>query len=155
MAIIHYLVFILTVYLELITINYDRSIIQSFFFFCLFFSSYPFLLSIHTFPHPFSVSFFFPSFFCLLSIKHFVIQFFFPSFFFYFPFFLLFIYFFFSFYYSSFCHPILPYSSVFPLFFSLSFLFCTKIKIEDRKERRMVEKQKKNDERRMVERQIQ
>ena len=68
MAIIHYLVFILTVYLQLITINYERSIIQNIFFFCLF-SSISFLLSIHTFPHPFCLSFFFPSFYFVILLS--------------------------------------------------------------------------------------
>ena len=49
-----------TVYLLLITINYNRSIIQNIFFFCLFYSIF-FLLSIHPFPS--FLSFFFPSFF--------------------------------------------------------------------------------------------
>ena len=132
MAIIHYLVFILTVYLELITINYDRSIIQSFFFFCLFFLH---ILSL-------IYSYFFPSFFCFLFLSIILLSSFYQTFchsillsifLLLFSIFSSFHLFFFSFYYSSFCHPILPYSSVFPLFFSPSFLFCTKIKIEDRK----------------------
>ena len=131
MAIIHYLVFILTVYLQLITINYDRSIIQSFFFFCLFFSSYPFSYLFILFPilFLFPFSFHHSSVFFLSNILSFNSSFHLLLF----SIFSSFHLFFFSFYYSSFCHPILPYSSVFPLFFSPSFLFCTKIKIEDRK----------------------
>ena len=159
MAIIHYLFFIQTIYLQLITINYKRSIIQNIFFLSIFLyflshiypSFFPFLSFFfknilssfhHFFCHPIFChsfficpSFFFVFFLCLtnyhssLSFYH---SFHLSSFL---ILFLFLLFFFLSFFFCI--STILFHHSSFVILFFWSFFHCKESKI---KERRMMKR---------------